>query len=259
MSSTPGTEQVLLALLIAGHALGDFVFQTRLMMEGKGRPAVLLRHAAAVTAAHLLALLPFLSWNMVAAAAALGAAHGVVDGAKARWQRRNREAGRDARVDAALGDLPPTPLHLFLIDQAAHVATVVGAWLVLRGMDPDAWFILSDEGAPTLYAMGVLLTAFAFVGNGGSGLVRGVLAHLEVETDLEAEDSLLGNGHVIGILERWLALILVLLGEWTALALALAAKTITRDRPGAEYYLAGTLASLLVAVLTGLAVQLALP
>ncbi len=54
------------------------------------------------------------------------------------------------------------------------------------------------------------------------------------------------------------------MGQWAALAVVLAAKSIARfeelrDRPFAEYYLVGTLASLLVAVLTGLAVQLALP
>lgn len=288
MSVAPGPEQALLALLVAGHALGDFVFQTRAMVAGKGRPAVLLRHAGAVGAAHLLALLPFLSWPVVLAAAALGVAHGVVDGVKARWQARGRKAGPDGEAnagDAAGRSLPRTTITAFLADQAVHAATVVGAWLLLRGMDPDAWLLIDRNAAPILYATGVLLTGFAFVGNGGSGLVRGVLAHLApgpggtaragggsegegpdgpgAAPDL-AGSGLEGSGRLIGILERLLGVVLVLMGEWAALAVVLAAKSIARfeelrNRPFAEYYLVGTLASLLVAVLTGLAVQLALP
>lgn len=288
MSVAPGPEQALLALLVAGHVLGDFVFQTRPMVAGKGRPAVLLRHAGAVAAAHLLALLPFLSWPVVLAAAALGVAHGAVDGVKARWQGRGRKAGPDGGAtagEAAGRRLPRTTITVFLADQAVHAAAVVGAWLLLRGMDPDAWLLIDRNAAPTLYAAGVLVTGFAFVGNGGSGLVRGVLAHLPPgsggtagpgrTTDAEGPDEpeppaglddsgLEGSGQLIGILERLLGLVLVLMGEWAALAVVLAAKSIARfeelrDRPFAEYYLVGTLASLLVAVLTGLAVQLALP
>lgn len=288
MNVPPGPELALLTLLVAGHALGDFVFQTRAMVAGKGRPAVLVRHAGAVAAAHLLALLPFLSWPVVLAAAALGVAHGVVDGVKARWQGRGRTAGSDGGAnagDAGRRGLPPTSITAFLADQSVHAATVVGAWLLLRGMDPDAWLLVDRNLAPTLYTAGVLVTGFAFVGNGGSGLVRGVLAHLapgpggagrpgsttgaegpgEPGTTTALDDSgLEGSGRLIGILERMLGLVLVLMGQWAALAVVLAAKSIARfeelrDRPFAEYYLVGTLASLLVAVLTGLAVQLALP
>lgn len=275
MSLPPGPEQALLALLVAGHALGDFVFQTRAMVAGKARPAVLLRHAGAVAAAHLLALLPFLSWPVVLAAAALGAAHGGVDLVKTRWQARGRGRGGGA---AARGR-PPASVTVFLADQAVHAAILVGAWLLLRGMDPDAWLLVDRNAAPTLYAAGVLVAGFAFVGNGGSGLVRGVLAHLAPAPGAAGgpegpggsgaaagldDSGLEGSGRLIGILERLLGLVLVLMGEWAALAVLLAAKSIARfeelrDRPFAEYYLVGTLASLLVAVVTGLAVQLLLP
>lgn len=247
MSPPPGAGAALLALLVAGHAVGDFVFQTRAMVREKRRPAVLLRHAAAVAAAHLLLLVPFLSWPVAIAAGALGLAHGAVDGVKARIVGDRRDG-----------------VLVFLADQAVHAATVVGAWLVLRGMAPGAWLLVGGDLVARLYVAGVLVTGFAFVGNGGSGLVRGVLSHLE-GSRAELDDSgLEGSGHLIGILERLLGLVLVLMGEWAALSVLLAAKSIARfeelrDRPFAEYYLVGTLASLLVAVLVGLALQLVLP
>lgn len=66
-----------------------------------------------------------------------------------------------------------------------------------------------------------------------------------------------GAGSTIGYLERLLTLTFVLLGQYEALALILAAKSIARfqelkERKFAEYYLIGTLSSVLFAVLVGI-------
>lgn len=66
-----------------------------------------------------------------------------------------------------------------------------------------------------------------------------------------------GAGSTIGYLERLLTLTFVLLGEYEALALILAAKSIARfqelkERKFAEYYLIGTLSSILFAMLVGI-------
>jgi hypothetical protein len=70
------------------------------------------------------------------------------------------------------------------------------------------------------------------------------------------------RGRAVGILERAVALTLVLLGQYGALGLVIAAKSLARfkaleDREFAEYFLVGTLASLLLALLGGLAVRAA--
>jgi len=68
------------------------------------------------------------------------------------------------------------------------------------------------------------------------------------------------RGRVIGVLERAIALTLVLLGQFGALALIVAAKSLARfkaleDRDFAEYFLIGTLASLLLALMGGVAMR----
>ena len=70
----------------------------------------------------------------------------------------------------------------------------------------------------------------------------------------------LSRGLLIGVLERALALTLVLTDQFGALGLILAAKALARframdDRDFAEYVLIGTLASLLLALLVGLSVR----
>ncbi len=67
-------------------------------------------------------------------------------------------------------------------------------------------------------------------------------------------------GAMIGCLERTLVFALVLFGQWAALGFVIAAKSIARfkeldDKHFADYYLIGTLASMLVAVGTGILVR----
>jgi hypothetical protein len=66
--------------------------------------------------------------------------------------------------------------------------------------------------------------------------------------------DLLGRGEAIGVLERWLALAMVARGDYAALGFVLAAKALARHRrfeddpEFAEYFLVGTLASILAAI-----------
>jgi hypothetical protein len=70
-------------------------------------------------------------------------------------------------------------------------------------------------------------------------------------------------GAAIGVLERLLIVTFILVGAESAIGLVVAAKTIARfrqldDRDFAEYYLLGTLASVSVAIVTGLVARAAL-
>jgi hypothetical protein len=70
----------------------------------------------------------------------------------------------------------------------------------------------------------------------------------------------IARGRTIGALERAIALTLVLLGQYGALGLIVAAKSVARfkaleDREFAEYFLIGTLASLLLALAGGLGLR----
>jgi hypothetical protein len=88
---------------------------------------------------------------------------------------------------------------------------------------------------------------------GGHFFVRVILK----KYPLPEEGGLEGAGAMIGILERIFTLTLVLVGQYMALALVLAAKSIARfedlkNRKFAEYYLIGTLSSMLCVVFVGI-------
>lgn len=229
----------LLAFLVAGHTVGDFVLQTRRMALGKGQPRWLLAHASTVTAAHVICLLPVWSGPVIVVALGVGVLHGLVDGAKARMLR-----GRDERF------------WPFAVDQLVHLLILLGAALLLSRLPLRPWF---PESGSTHLAW--FLAAYAFNVNGSSSLVRAVLRRFTPPEAADGEQP--GAGRIIGVLERLITLTLVLLDQWGALGFVLAAKSIARfkdldQRLSAEYYLIGTLMSLALAVASALLLRLLL-
>lgn len=113
----------------------------------------------------------------------------------------------------------------------------------------------------------LLGTGYLYVSGRGIVLIRSVLelSSLQMRRD---EDRTAGaidvaRGRAIGALERALALTLVLLGEYSAVGWIIAAKSLARfkaleEREFAEYFLVGTLASLLLAVLAGVGLRVLL-
>jgi hypothetical protein len=114
----------------------------------------------------------------------------------------------------------------------------------------------------------LLATAYLYTCGRGIVLVRAVLElpvlHLRRDEDRSAGGIDIARGRTIGVLERAITLTLLLLDQFGALGLVIAAKSIARfkaleDRDFAEYFLIGTLASVLLALLGGIAVRELLP
>lgn len=241
--------ETFIALLFA-HTLADFVFQTNWMVANKRNPLALGLHALTV---YVTAIAATGSVHPVLLVLAL--VHIAVDVGKliltAAWK--------------SAGGLAP-----FLIDQALHIATLIAVTLYL----PDLWaqglwapgaIVTGDdsgilgtgiwsEEAPLpvsqLPALMVLMTGFILSTRAG-GFAVGLLmqpfaASLPAET---AAEGLPGAGRLIGLLERGLIFVLVLIGQPQGVGLLMAAKSILRygalkeDRALSEYVIIGTLAS----------------
>jgi len=155
-----------------------------------------------------------------------------------------------------------TALRALMLEASALVLTIVLAWLSARLVRPTHagfWW-----GRVMLLA-----AAYWYACAGGAVLVRRVLDLVPVAEAPATEGIVLpaqelSRGRLIGVLERALALTLVLASQYGALGLILAAKALARfraldDRDFAEYFLIGTLAALLLALLVGMAVRLVLP
>jgi len=153
-----------------------------------------------------------------------------------------------------------TPVRSLLLEAAALVAAVAAAWFARR--------LVYATSAGYMWGRWLLLAAaYWYTCAGGAVLVRRVLDLVPVtdapragKTAITVPAVELSRGLVIGVLERALALTLVLTNQFSALGLILAAKALARframdDRDFAEYVLIGTLTSLLLALLVGLAIR----
>ncbi|QDU68000.1 DUF3307 domain-containing protein [Engelhardtia mirabilis] len=267
-SHADGAELTLLALLFAGHMLGDFVFQSARMVEGKRRSiAVLMEHGAWVTLCHVALVLPLVPFRILPETALglglLGLAHLLIDRWKTVVEARDAAAGRGRRF------------RWWVIDQLAHMATLGLAWRGIIALIGHQGFDLAlpVEWYEPVRILALTVAVLAFNVHGGSAIVGAVLDACERREQVgfaaagAPEDpsqpwglegtSKASKGRVIGILERLLLALFVLFGAFGAIGFVLAGKSIARfkeleDRDFTEGYLVGTLASTLVAVTSGL-------
>ncbi|MGR3454433.1 DUF3307 domain-containing protein [Pseudooceanicola sp.] len=219
--------------LLLGHLLADFVLQTNRMVAEKRRPLVLLGHAAVVGLASLATL-----GGAPGLILAVAVAHLVTDAVKT-WAA-------------------PETLAVFLLDQAAHLATLaVAAWVMPGAFASGLWGGLPDT---LLQAQVVLagLIAATFAGGPAVGLLMRPYDSPELPAGLP------NGGRMIGLLERLLIVLLVLVGEAAAIGFLIAAKSILRfdmaseSRAAGEYVIIGTLASFAWALAAGFATEHAL-
>jgi len=238
--------ETLLALITA-HLLGDFVLQTRRMVERKRQLPVLLIHILIVTALTALTLRGFNHTIL----AVIFTSHLLLDWIKTRFRKET--------------------FALFLTDQLAHLGFAV----LLAGFFPQAsangWWPDSVPQLLPWFHMGLCLLSGIIVVVPAGGVVIGKLTEPIRE---EAEkiailggsgpaaagpgssgqpliDGLQNGGRYIGWLERFLTLLLLLIDQPSGIGFLITAKSLlrfgeireSRDRKLAEYIIIGTFMS----------------
>lgn len=145
----------------------------------------------------------------------------------------------------------------FIIDQLLHLLVILLCWYAVFIKWDDivhAWQLLNSQ-----LALWKLITAIVFL-TSPAGILIGQLTRQWREQLPEAE-NLANAGKWIGMVERLIILVFVLLNQYAALGLLVAAKGIIRfsekDRQEikTEYLVIGTLISIGIAMLTGLLVK----
>ncbi|MAO18163.1 DUF3307 domain-containing protein [Flagellimonas marinaquae] len=230
---------MILALkLILAHFIGDFVLQpahwVEDKLEKKGRSKYLYFHIGV----HLLALLIILQFQHILPILVIVVTHFLID----------------------LGKLSLTNAKnyrwLFVLDQVLHLL-VLGA--VLYWIEP---FPLDFSNLLTENTL-LLITFLVFVTYVSGIIMRMLLAPYIDEiakNDVSEEGGSLKNaGTYIGMLERLFVFGFILMQQWAAIGLLIAAKSVFRfgdlnkgkNRKLTEYVLIGTLLSFGLAILSG--------
>ena len=205
------------ALLLA-HCLADFVAQTDWMVRHKTNPGVLALHGL-----HVFALTALLLGGSLALALGIALVH--------------------LAIDAVKQHLAEATLTAFLTDQAAHLATLAAAALLM----PQAFATgLWPAPGPETLSAALILSGLILATLAGGPAVGLLMAPYRIDAETQ---GLPNAGRTIGLLERALIFLMVMIGEPTGIGFLIAAKsilrfdTVSQDRKVSEYVIIGTLAS----------------
>ena len=240
------TYNLFLAIYLA-HLLTDFVFQTTRIVSNKHRGewrGYLIHgvtHYLAVMAIVTLAdpyRLPTLSFQLLAVSLSL--VHLLVDWAKVSLIKSHRI---------------PDNAFAFVLDQAIHLVTVIGAVFLL--VHPSQTFVLWLNRIRLLQESILLVSVvYVLVIFGGGYFIRALIDPLWKEEEGQTareHQEVINAGLYIGWLERFLVLTALFLQSPATVGFILAAKSIARypelkSVRFAEYFLIGTLLSVAIAI-----------
>lgn len=251
--------------LVAGHFIGDFMLQTDEIVFRKAELRIAALHAGVVaTVSWFLTGHWSSAWWMIPL---LLLTHAAVDLTKIKLDGMLR--GRSG----CAGDYLDRNgrLILFIADQVVHLLVLLGVVLLVDATPalqasvsgPGSWI---GSFGPGYLELLVLVIGWIFATSASGYTLALALSRFEAELSDRQKDGLRWGGYWIGITERSLIYLFILLGEPSGIGFLAAAKSVFRigeikeaeDRKLAEYILIGTLMSFATAMLVGLATRQAL-
>ena len=228
--------------LILAHLLGDFILQPNSWVadkeKKKGRSIYLYLHVLIHIALTMLFLWDFNLWWI---ALIVGVSHLLIDVTKLSFQ-----TAKTKRI-------------WFFIDQIAHTLVIVALSIFYFPYFKLEDFF-NDESLK-------IVTAIVFLTVPSSIFIKTIISiwtpitidHSKIQTE-----SLVNAGKYIGILERLLVFVFILVNHWEGVGFMIAAKSVFRfsdlaeakQRKLTEYVLIGTLLSFGIAVLVGILIRI---
>lgn len=234
--------QLIIMQLIA-HLVADFLFQSEKWCIEKEKHILSKQHLLHAVIVTLSGYFFSLDLYFITSALIIGLCHLLIDSLKSYYIKKREDK-------KAL---------IFFIDQLLHVIVLsLVSWIYLKNYSPNYFF---DFNLNTKII--AALAAFLFCAKPANIFIRytfdlfGLTIAKQTateSTDNTPEKELENAGKVIGIMERFMTLGLILAGQYAAVGLIIAAKSILRfNNPQKnEYILVGTLLSFGCAILIGL-------
>jgi len=246
---------ILLQLLLA-HILTDFVFQPYTWVESKNTYGLKSnKYWFHILIAGLTTYIILHQWSNWKIPILVMITHALID-----YWKISKESELNKYNDQISNDKnKKNGTKYFFIDQFLHIAVILIAWLwLIRGFDqilPLLNNLFTDKNKITI------ITSLVFI-IWPLGLIIGKLTE-PFRAQLDTGDSLKNAGRYIGISERILVFIFIMINQYAAIGFLIASKSILRiskDKDGdarkqTEYVLIGTLISFTSAIIIGLLVK----
>jgi len=227
---------MILIKLILAHLIGDFFLQPTSWVKEKEimklRSPKLYLHVLIHVALLFLILWDLSKWPLILI---IGISHFIIDALKLTLQNKK------------------TKRLLFFLDQLLHVLVIIAVYWIFTAKDVVLDTLINDN---TL----LLLTCILFLTIPVSIIMKTIFLKWNISKFTEGNESLKDAGKYIGILERILVFVFVILDHWEAVGFLITAKSVFRfgdlkeskERKLTEYILIGTLISFGIAILVGI-------
>lgn len=233
--------QLILMQLVA-HLVADFYLQSESFCAKKEAGIFSKQHVYHVIIVTIAAYVFSLNKCFCVSALIIGLSHWTIDTIKTYLTKKRQDIKS----------------IVFFVDQGLHLLVIsLVSWVYLRNYSPSYFFEFSLN--TKLIAV---IAAFLFCGKPANIFIRFIIDGFGLtltkkssgEIDPIAEKELENAGKLIGIAERYMALGLMLAGQFAAVGFIITAKSILRfNSPQKnEYILVGTLLSFGFAILIGL-------
>ena len=236
-------------LMLLSHTLGDYYFQPQAMAKLKSRSTwYVLIHAGVYAAVMFLSVLLYPCRAYFNAVIIAAATHAMIDVIKQlilnHYAKLSILTVRQDRL-------------AYLIDQVLHMTIILACALLTKaweGGNSAALTALSEELPVVIgidgYELLSIVCALLAVMKPANVFIQKVLVN---EKPNDETRTRLRYGGRIGSLERIVSVVMMYLGQYAAIALVFTAKSVVRfkdfeNRDFAEYYLYGTLMSVVTAV-----------
>ncbi len=146
---------------------------------------------------------------------------------------------------------------IFFIDQLVHLIVIVAACYLWKSNLPECVISVEEKYI-------ALLLGFLVCLKPSNIIIKEIFKAANIKVNTGSDDDNSGDlpnaGKLIGIVERLLSLVFVLLGQYEAVGFIIAAKSLLRfaegDKAKSEYVLVGTLLSFSIAVFVGVSITL---
>ena len=236
-------------LMLLSHTLGDYYFQPQAMAKLKSRSTwFVLIHAGVYAAVMFLSVLLYPCRAYFNAVIIAAATHAMIDVIKQlilnHYAKLSILTVRQDRL-------------AYLIDQVLHMTIILACAFLTKaweGGNSAALTALSEELPVVIgidgYELLSIVCALLAVMKPANVFIQKVLV---TEKPNDETRTRLRYGGRIGSLERIVSVVMMYLGQYAAIALVFTAKSVVRfkdfeNRDFAEYYLYGTLMSVVTAV-----------
>ena len=227
--------------LILAHIIGDFILQSNSWVADKEKKQLKSKYLYLHVLIHAVLSFIFL-WdiNLWWIPLLIGITHFIIDALKLQFQK------------------PKTRKLWFFIDQALHILVILGISVFVKEINFEIF------NNPELLKY---LTAAVFLTTPASMMIKILLSSwspITVEHSKVQTESLTNAGKYIGLLERLLVFVFIVVNHWEGVGFLIAAKSVFRfsdlaeakQRKLTEYIMIGTLLSFGIAVLLGILVKL---